>query len=63
MVILVHFITCQPVLQKENSEFKPVKLCLKTVFRSHPACAEGLDKCVWTKILNILKDNADFDCS
>ncbi len=28
--------------EKENSEFKPVKLCLKTDFVSYPALAEGL---------------------
>ena len=28
--------------QKENSEFKPVKLCLKIDFVLHPAHADGL---------------------
>ena len=33
----------QPVQEKENSEFKPVKLCLEKNIDpvSHPACAEG----------------------
>ena len=30
------------VLEKENSEFKPVKLCLKIDLVSYPARAEGL---------------------
>ena len=34
----------QLVLEKENSEFKPVKLRLKTDLVSYPAQAEGLGK-------------------
>ena len=32
------------VQEKENSEFKPVKLRLKIVLMSYPARAEGLGK-------------------
>ena len=41
----------QLVKEKENSEFKPVKLCLKNDLVSYPARAEGL--------VNIYKDSAD----
>ena len=34
----------QLVYEKENSEFQPVKLRLKTDLVSHFACAEGLNK-------------------
>ena len=34
----------QLVLEKENSKFKPVKLCLKINIVSHPACVKGLGK-------------------
>ena len=34
----------QLVEEKENSKFKPVKLCLKTDIVSHAAHGEGVDK-------------------
>ena len=34
----------QSVLEKENSEFKPVKLCLKIGLVSYPARVGGVDK-------------------
>ena len=39
----------QPVKEKENSEFKSVKLCLKIGLVSHPACAEGVGKYIYKK--------------
>ena len=32
----------QPVLKKENYEFKPGKLCIKIDLELHPISAEGL---------------------
>ena len=34
----------QLVYEKENSEFKPIKLCLKIDLVSYPARTEGLGK-------------------
>ena len=31
-----------PTMEKENSEFKPVKLCFKFDLAFHPTCVEGL---------------------
>ena len=39
-------------LKKENSEFKPVKLCLKIDFVLLPACAEGLGNVYKWLLLN-----------
>ena len=44
----------QLVKEKENSEFKPVKLCLKIDFVSYPVRAEGLGKYVF--IIKIPKE-------
>ena len=41
----------QPVVEMENSEFRPVKLCLKIDLVLHPVRAEGLGKytlCAYT---------------
>ena len=38
--------------EKENSEFKPVKLCLKIDLVSYPARAEGLVNRITNKSLN-----------
>ena len=37
----------QPVLEKENSEFKPALLCLKNDLVSHFACGKGFGKCIF----------------
>ena len=45
----------QLVYEKDNSEFKPVKLCLKIDLVSYPARAEGVGKYDKAK-----KTNLDF---
>ena len=35
------------VLEMENSEFKPVKLCLKIDLKYHPVCVEGFGKYIY----------------
>ena len=48
----------QPILEKKNFEFKPVKLRLKIDFVSHPDHAEGLGRQIyWT--ISLKMNNAD----
>ena len=47
----------QPVWEKENSDFKPVKLRLKFLIVSYPSHAEGLDthEYTWLSEVKVLQ--------
>ena len=47
----------QLIQKKENSEFKPIKLCSKIEFVSHPACAEELYIRVVKKLLRLTAEH------
>ena len=55
----------RPVKDKENSEFKPVKLSLKVILLSHPARVEVntyIRAVFFFVLLKYLLDSTEFDC-